>query len=154
MSSVKPVPPGHHTVAPYLVVDNAAGAIDFYARAFGASELFRMPGPDGKIMHAEVLIGDSPVMLCDANPEQGLQAPAAFKGSPVSIFLYVPDVDALFKKSVDAGADVRVPLTDMFWGDRYAQVADPFGHTWQIATHVEDVPPEEMGRRAAAAMGA
>jgi uncharacterized glyoxalase superfamily protein PhnB len=135
-------------------VDNAAAAIEFYTRAFGASELFRMPGPDGKIMHAEVLIGDSPIMLCDANPEQGQLAPPALKGSPVSIFLYVPDVDALFKRAVDAGADVRVPLMDMFWGDRYAQVADPFGHAWQIATHVEDVSPEEMERRAAAAMGA
>jgi uncharacterized glyoxalase superfamily protein PhnB len=154
MSKVAPVPPGHHTAAPYLVVENAARAIDFYVRAFGASELFRMPGPGGQIMHAEVLIGDSPIMLCDANPEQGLLPPSAFKGSPVSILLYVPDVDALFKRAVDAGADVRVPLTDMFWGDRYAQVADPFGHTWQLATHVEDVSPEEMERRAAAAMGA
>lgn len=139
-------------MAPYLVVENATAAIDFYTRAFGAVELFRMPGPDGRIMHAEVLVGDSPVMLCDANPDMGAQPPAAFNGSPVSIFLYVPDVKTLFERAVAAGAEVKVPVTDMFWGDRYAQVVDPFGHTWQMATHIEDVAAEEMATRAAQAV--
>ena len=149
MPKASPVPQGHHTAAPYLVVDDANGAIAFYGKAFGAQELFRMPGPDGKIMHAEVLIGDSPIMLCDENPETGARSPKAFKGSPVSVFLYVPDVDALFAKAVAAGATVVVPVTDMFWGDRYAQLVDPYGHAWQIATHVEDVSPQEMEARMA-----
>jgi uncharacterized glyoxalase superfamily protein PhnB len=152
MAKVRPVPEGHHTVAPYLIVEDATAAIEFYTRAFGAAELFRMPGPDGRIMHAEVLVGDSPVMLSDANPEMGAEPPSAFKGSPVSLFLYVPDVRALFERAVAAGAEVRVPISDMFWGDRYAQVTDPFGHTWQMATHIEDVAPEELGRRAHAAV--
>jgi PhnB protein len=154
MPTVKPVPEGHHTVAPYLVVENAAAAIDFYVRALGAIELFSMPGPDGRIMHAEVLVGDSPVMLCDANPDMGSLPPSACKGSPVSMFLYVTDVKALFDQAVVAGAEVKVPPTDMFWGDRYAQVTDPFGHTWQMATHIEDVSPEEMAKRAGQAAGA
>jgi PhnB protein len=149
MSKVSPVPQGHHTAAPYLVVDDANGAIAFYSRAFGAKELFRMPGPGGKLMHAEILIGDSPIMLCDENPEQGARSPKAFSGSPVSVFLYVPDVDALFKKAVAAGATTVVPVTDMFWGDRFAQLVDPYGHSWQIATHVEDVSPAEMEQRMA-----
>jgi PhnB protein len=149
MPKANPVPQGHHTAAPYLVVDDANGAIAFYGKAFGAQELFRMPGPDGKIMHAEVLIGDSPIMLCDENPETEARSPKAFKGSPVSVFLYVPDVDALFATAVAAGATAVVPLTDMFWGDRYAQVVDPYGHAWQIATHVEDVSPQEMESRMA-----
>jgi PhnB protein len=149
MSKVSPVPQGHHTAAPYLVVDDANGAIAFYSKAFGAKELFRMPGPGGKLMHAEILIGDSPIMLCDENPEQGARSPKAFSGSPVSVFLYVPDVDALFKKAVAAGATTVVPVTDMFWGDRFAQLVDPYGHSWQIATHVEDVSPAEMEQRMA-----
>jgi uncharacterized glyoxalase superfamily protein PhnB len=149
MAKVNPVPEGHHTAAPYLVVDDAGGAIAFYTKAFGAKELFRMPGPGGKLMHAEILIGDSPIMLCDENPENNAQSPKAFKGSPVSVFLYVPDVDDLFKKAVAAGATAVVPVTDMFWGDRFAQIVDPYGHTWQIATHVEDVSPAEMEQRMA-----
>jgi uncharacterized glyoxalase superfamily protein PhnB len=149
MPSVKPVPDGHHTVTPYLVVDDAAAAIAFYGRAFGAQEVYRMPGPDGRIMHAEIRIGDSPIMLCDPAPEMGAQSPRALKGTPVSVFLYVPDVDSLFARATSAGATVKAPLMDMFWGDRFGQVEDPFGHSWQMATHVEDVAPEEMGRRMA-----
>jgi uncharacterized glyoxalase superfamily protein PhnB len=149
MAKAKPVPEGHHTAAAYLVVDDANAAIAFYKSAFGAEELFRMPGPDGKIMHAEVLIGDSPIMLCDANPENGARSPKAFGGSPVSVFLYLPDVDAVFDKAIAAGATTVMPITDMFWGDRFGQVVDPFGHSWQMATHVEDVAPEEMERRMA-----
>lgn len=147
MPTVNPVPEGHHTVTPYLVVDDAAGAIAFYARAFGARELYRMPGPDGRIAHAEIVVGDSPLMLCDPAPDRGVQSPRALRGSPVSIFLYVPDVDASFARATTAGATVKAPLMDMFWGDRYASVEDPYGHTWQMATHVEDVAPEEMKRR-------
>jgi uncharacterized glyoxalase superfamily protein PhnB len=150
MARPNAVPPGHHTAAPYLVVEDAAKAIDFYSKAFSAAELFRMPGPDGRIMHAEILIGDSPIMLCDESPEQGSRAPKAFGGSPVSVFLYLADVDTVFNQAVSSGARAIMPPTDMFWGDRFAQVVDPFGHTWQIATHVEDVSPEEMDRRAAA----
>ena len=153
MSKVKPVPEGHHTVAPYLVVDGAAAAMEFYTRAFGAQELFRMPGPNGAIMHAEIMIGDSPVMLCDASPETGSQSPQSLNGTPVSIFLYVPDVDGFVARATAAGATLKVPLTNMFWGDRYAQLADPYGHVWQVATHVEDVAPDEMMRRATDTMG-
>jgi PhnB protein len=149
-SKVKPVPEGYHTVTPYLCVRGAAKALDFYARAFGAKEKVRMPGPNGKVMHAEILIGDSHVMVGDENPEQGAKAPEAYGGTPVSIMLYVPDVDALFKKATAAGAKSVTPPADMFWGDRYGKLTDPFGHTWGIATHVEDVTPEEMKKRMAA----
>jgi PhnB protein len=153
MPNVKAVPDGHHTVSPYLVVDNAAAALEFYTRAFQARELFRMPGPDGRIMHAELQIGDSIVMLSDEAPEMGARSPKAYNGSPVNVFLYLPDVDATFARATGAGATAQMPPTNMFWGDRFAQVVDPFGHGWQLATHVEDVPPEEMAKRAAAAMG-
>jgi uncharacterized glyoxalase superfamily protein PhnB len=153
MSNVSPVPSGHHTVAPYVVVDDAARAIEFYTRAFGARELFRMPGPDGRIMHAEFTIGDSPIMIADSNAETGAVSAKTLKGSPVSIFLYVDGVDELFARAVAAGATARLPVTDMFWGDRYAQVVDPFGLTWQLATHVEDVSPDEMTRRMASMAG-
>jgi PhnB protein len=147
MATAKPVPENHHTVTPYIVVSDGAAAIAFYRKAFGATELYRMDGPGGKIMHAEVLIGDSPVMLSDEFPEQGAKSPQSYHGSPVHLFLYVPDVDAWFKRALDAGATVTMPVQDMFWGDRFGQVTDPFGHTWQIATHVEDVAPEEMRKR-------
>jgi PhnB protein len=150
MTTPQPVPNGHHTVTPYVVVSDGAAAIAFYSKAFGATELYRMDGPDGKIMHAEMLIGDSPVMLSDEFPEMGAKSPKAYQGSPVHLFLYVPDVDAWFKRAVDAGATVAAPVQDMFWGDRFGQVTDPFGHTWQIAMHVEDVSPEEMQKRMAA----
>jgi uncharacterized glyoxalase superfamily protein PhnB len=147
---VKPVPEGCHTVTPYLIIRGAAQAIDFYKKAFGAVEIFRMPGPGGAIMHAELKIGDSTVMLADENPQWGSQSPQALNGSPVYLFLYVEDVDKLFQQAVAAGATVRMPPADMFWGDRFGQVADPFGHVWSMATHKEDVAPEEMEKRAAA----
>jgi len=151
MSPVKPIPEGHHTLTPHLVVRDAAAAIDFYKRAFGADELFRHAMPDGKIIHAELRIGDSIVYVAEEFP--GLsKSPAALGGSPVTLHLYVPDVDALWKRAVAAGATVCMPLTDQFWGDRYGQLADPFGHRWSLATHKEDVAPEELDKRARAAM--
>ncbi len=147
-AKVKPVPEGYHTVTPYLCIRGAAKALDFYARAFGAKEKVRMPGPDGKVMHAEILIGDSLVMLGDENPQA--KSPSALGGTPVSIMLYVPDVDAVFKRATAAGAKTETPPADMFWGDRYGKLIDPFGHSWGIATHVEDVTPEEMKKRMAA----
>ncbi|MEX0704035.1 MAG: VOC family protein [Planctomycetales bacterium] len=149
---VQPVPKGYHTVTPHLVLDECAKAIEFYRRAFGAEETARMPGPGGKVVHAEIRVGDSPVMLADEMPPMPGQ-PGAYKSprsaglSTASLFLYVPDVDAAFERAVKAGCTVRMPVTDMFWGDRFGQVIDPFGHTWGLATHVEDVSPEEMARR-------
>lgn len=151
MGKAKAVPEGFRTVTPYLVVSGAASALDFYVRAFGAKEVYRMPGPGGKIMHAELEIGDSKLMLSDEMPEMGGKSPATLKGSPVSVFLYVEDVDKVFKQAVSAGAKEKMPVSNMFWGDRYGAVIDPFGHEWQIATHVEDLTPEEIGKRAAAA---
>ncbi len=151
-SKVKPVPEGYRTVTPYLVARGADRAIEFYKRAFGAKERFRMPGPGGKIMHAEIQVGDSMIMLSDEFPEMGGRSPQALNGSPVSLFLYVDDVDALFRRAVEAGATVDMPVQDMFWGDRYGKVTDPFGHHWQLATHIEDVASEEMARRSAAAL--
>ena len=149
----KPVPDGYHTVTPYLTVRGAAEAIAFYTRAFGAQEIERMPGPDGKsLMHAEVRIGDSVVMLSDEFPQTGCLSPQSLGGVTSYVFLYVPDVDAVFRRAVEAGARVTMPLTDMFWGDRFGKVADPFGHEWGMATHQEDVSPEEIQKRAAAAM--
>jgi PhnB protein len=150
---VKPVPDGYHTVTPYLVISGAAKAIDFYTKAFGAQEQFRMPGPEGHIMHAEIRIGDSVVMLSDEFPQMGAKSPQSLGGTPVNIFLYVEDVDAWFKRATAAGCTAEQPPTDMFWGDRYGKLSDPFGHSWSLATHKEDVAPEEMGKRAAAAMG-
>jgi PhnB protein len=150
----KPIPEGYQTITPYLVVDDAAQAIEFYGRAFGAKELFRMPAPDGKIGHAEIQIGDSRVMLADPFPQAGAKPPKELGGTSVGLFLYVEDVDALVQQAVDAGATVTMPVDDMFWGDRYGKVADPFGHEWQLATHKEDVPPEEMAERAKEAMAA
>jgi PhnB protein len=149
MAQVKPVPEGYHTVTPYLVVDGANAAIDFYRRAFGATERVRMPGPDGKLMHAEIQIGDSMVMLSD--PVMGGKSPKALGGNATSLMIYVPDVDALFKRAVDAGATVKQKPENQFWGDRFGTITDPFGHQWSLATHVEDVSPEEMGKRAQAA---
>jgi PhnB protein len=146
--AAKPVPEGYHTVSPYLVIRDAAKAIEFYKQAFGARERYRMPGPDGRLMHAELEIGDSILMLSEEFPEMGAPSPQTLNGTTVSIFLYVPDVDAVFKKAVAAGAKELTPVADMFWGDRFGKVADPFGHQWQIATHKEDLTPEEMGKRA------
>lgn len=146
---VSPIPDGHRSLAPYLYVRGASKAMDFYARAFGARELFHMGAPGGKISHAEMQLGDSVLMLADETPEQGLRAPESVGGTPASVFLYVPDVDAVFARARAAGATAHGEPTDMFWGDRFASLRDPFGHEWSIATHVEDVSPEEMQKRAA-----
>lgn len=149
-NNVKPIPEGYHTATPYLTIRGAATAIDFYKKAFGAQELFRMPGPDGKVMHAEIRIGDSNIMLADESPVTGSQAPVALNGTPVGVFLYVPDVDATFRQAVKAGAKETQPVQDMFWGDRFGRLTDPFGHKWMLATHIEDVTPAEMEKRTAA----
>ncbi|MEY2490926.1 MAG: PhnB protein [Verrucomicrobiota bacterium] len=142
--SVKPIPEGMHTVTPHLICAGAAEAIEFYKQAFGAVELSRMPGSDGKIMHASICIGDSVMMLNEEMPEWGSFGPEHLKGSPVTIHLYVENADAAFEQAVRAGAKVTMPLDDMFWGDRYGKVEDPFGHQWSIGTHVRDVSPDEM----------
>jgi PhnB protein len=152
--AVKPVPEGYHTVTPYLAVDDAAEAIEYYKRAFGAKERVRMDTPDGKIGHAELEIGDSLVMLSDPTPQASTKPPKELGGTSASVFLYVEDVDAVVKQAVDAGATITMEVADQFWGDRFGTVTDPFGHLWSIATHVEDVPPEEMAERAKAAMAA
>jgi uncharacterized glyoxalase superfamily protein PhnB len=146
-------PAGNHTVTPHLVLRGADKALEFYKKAFGAVEVMRMPGPDGKgVMHAEIKIGDSMVFMADEWPGMYPAAPEKLGATTVSIHLYVKDCDAMFNQAVAAGANVSMPLMNMFWGDRYGQVIDPYGHLWSIATHVEDVPPAEMGKRAAEAM--
>ena len=152
--AVKPIPEGYRTVTPYLAVDDAAEAIEYYKKAFGAKERGRMETPDGKIGHAELEIGDSLVMLSDPIPEATTRTPKKLGGTSASVFLYVEDVDAVVKRAVDAGATVTMEVADQFWGDRFGSVQDPFGHSWSIATHVEDVPPEEMAERAKKAMAA
>jgi len=142
--SVKPIPEGMHTVTPHLVCAGATEAIEFYQKAFGATELSRVPGENGKLMHASVRIGDSVVMLNEEMPEWGAFGPKSLKGSAVTIHLYVENADAVFEQAVAAGAKITMPLDDMFWGDRYGKVEDPFGHQWSIGTHVRDVTPEEM----------
>ena len=151
---VNPVPCGFHTVTPHLVIRDAAKAIDFYTQAFGAEELCRMPGPEGKLMHAEIKIGDSILMISDEFPDWGAKGPESLGGTPVTINLYVEDCDTVFNRAVEAGATVRMPLADQFWGDRYGQVVDPFGHVWSVATHIKELTPEEMSAAAAAAMSA
>jgi PhnB protein len=146
-TNVKPVPEGYHTATPYLIFQDAAPAIDFYKNAFAATEIMRMNGPDGKVSHAEIKIGDSVIMLGSA-PGNDLATPQKLNGSSVSIFLYLPDVNSTFKQAVSAGAKAVQPLEDMFWGDRFGRLVDPFGHSWSLATHVEDVAPAEMGKRA------
>ena len=148
--ATQPVPVGYHTVTPYLIVSGAAQALDFYKRALGAIEQMRMPGPEGNVMHAEIKIGDSVIMLADEFPEMGARSPQALGGTPVGICLYVPDVDSLFNQSIQAGGKVERPLQNQFYGDRSGTFIDPFGHKWTIATHIEDVSPEEIGRRMAA----
>ena len=145
--SVKPIPENYHRVTPYLVVEGAAEAIDYYTRVFGASELMRMPAPGGKVGHAELRIGDSIVMLADANPQMGHKSPRALGGTPISLLLYVEDADATARKAVENGAKLVRPVETQFYGDRMGGVEDPFGHHWFVATHVEDVSPEEMKRR-------
>lgn len=150
-STVKPIPEGYHSVTPYLIIKGAAEAIEFYKKAFGATELLRIPGPGGTIGHAEIKIGDSPVMLADEFPDMGYRSPTGLGGSPVSLMIYVEDVDAVFARSIAAGAKEDRPVEDKFYGDRAGSLSDPFGHIWHIATHKEDVSDEEMSKRAAAA---
>jgi PhnB protein len=149
---LKPIPEGMHTITPHLVCNGAADAIGFYKKAFGAVEVGRLPGKDGKLMHAMIRIGDSAVMLVDEFPDWGVLGPKSLKGSPVTIHLYVEDVDATVDAAVAAGAKVTVAVEDMFWGDRYGKVQDPFGHQWSIATHTRDLSPEEI-QAAAAKLG-
>jgi PhnB protein len=150
----KPIPDGYHTVTPYIAVDGAADAIEYYKQAFGANERMRMDGPDGSIAHAEIEIGDSLVMISDPFPQSTVKPPRTLGGTSASIMLYVEDVDAVVKRAVDAGATVEMEPQDMFWGDRFGTVVDPFGHTWSVATHIEDVSPEEVAERGKAAMAA
>ena len=145
--SARPVPAGHRTVAPYLAIKNGVKALEFYKKAFGATEIFRLLTPDGRLGHAEIRLGDSLIMLSDEFPEFGGKAPDTLGGSPVSIHLYVEDVDAFFKRALVAGARERKPVMDQFYGDRSGQLEDPFGHLWWVATHKEDVAPEEMQKR-------
>ena len=147
---VKAIPDGYYSLTPYLVCKGAAKAIEFYANAFGAQEVVRMPGPNGQVMHAEVKIGDSMLMLSDENEERGNLSPDSVGGTAVSIMFYTDDVDAVFKRAVGLGATAEMPPTDMFWGDRMGNLVDPFGHKWAIATHKEDVAPDEMQKRMAA----
>jgi len=142
--SVKPIPEGHHTLTPFLTVRNAARAIEFYKQAFGAKELGVMKGPDGKIMHAELKIGDSIIMMSDEFPEFGSLSPQCIGGSPMGLHIYIENVDAAFDRAVKAGAQVEMPVMDQFWGDRYGKLKDPFGHKWSIATHTKDLSMDEM----------
>ncbi|MGH2735504.1 MAG: VOC family protein [Actinomycetota bacterium] len=153
MADVKPIPDGYPQVTPYLCVDGAAAAIDFYSEVFGAKERMRMASPGGKIGHAELQLGDSLIMLADEHPEMGIRGPGAFGGTPVTISLYVEDVDDVFKRATKAGGKVLRELEDQFYGDRSGQFEDPFGHQWSVATHIEDVSPEEMERRSEAMGG-
>ena len=146
-TKVKSIPEGYHTATPYLTVNDAAGAIDFYRRAFGAHEVMRMAGPPGKIGHAEIRIGDSVIMLADEMPGAGNRSPQSLGGTTVNIFLYVHNVDSVYQQAVSVGAKADMPPADMFWGDRYGKLTDPFGHSWSLATHIEDVAPEEMKKR-------
>jgi PhnB protein len=147
---VKPIPEDYQVLTPYLVCKDAARAIEFYKNVLGATEKMRMPAPDGKVGHAELQFGSSQLMLADEYPEMGYRGPQAFGGSPVTLHLYVDDVDAVFKRAVSAGAKERQPVENKFYGDRSGTIEDPFGHTWNLSTHIEDVSPEEMEKRMAA----
>ena len=149
MANVKPIPEGYHSVTPYLIVDGAAEAIDFYKKAFGATELFRMEH-QGKIGHAEIKIGDSPVMLSDEHPEMGYKGAKSLGGTPVSLMIYVDDVDTVYQRAINSGGTEVKPLQDQFYGDRSGTLTDPFGHVWTVSTHKEDVTPEEIEKRLAA----
>jgi PhnB protein len=153
MLKAKPIPDGMHTVTPHLTCAGAADAIEFYKEAFGAVEVGRMPGPQGKLMHAQIRIGDSAIMLVDEFPEHGGLGPKALKGSPVTIHLYVENVDAFVDRAVKAGAKITIPLADQFWGDRYCRLEDPFGHHWSVATHLRDMTMEEMREAMVKAFG-
>ena len=149
--SVKAIPEGHHTLTPHLIIQGCSDAIEFYKRAFGAEEVGRMNGPDGKsVMHAEMKVGDSRLMLADEFPAMGVKGPKSIGGSPVTLHLYVQDVDAAYDKAIAAGATVVMPVADMFWGDRYGRLRDPFGHEWSIATHKQDLSHDEMMKGAQA----
>ena len=148
----KPIPEGYHTATPYLIMKNAARAIAFYKEAFGATEIMRLTAPGDAVGHAEIKVGDSCIMLADESPNRGVQSPQSLGGSTVSVFLYVEDVDALFRQATDAGAKIIDPVADRFWGDREGVLEDPFGHVWTIATHQEDISPEEINRRTEALM--
>jgi PhnB protein len=150
MANVKPIPEGYHSLTPYLIVAGAARAIEFYKTVFGAVERMRLGGPDGKVGHAELEIGDSLIMLADEHPAMGALAPPTVGGTPVGLHLYLEDVDAVAAKAVAAGATLKRPVENQFYGDRLGSLIDPFGHLWHISTHVEDVSPEEIARRAAA----
>ena len=152
MAKAKPIPDGYAVVTPYLCVDGAEAAIAFYGEVFGATEQMRLPAPDGKIGHAELQIGDSVVMLSDEFPEMGARGPRAVGGTPVTLSVYVEGVDGVFERALRAGATALRPVADQFYGDRSGTLEDPFGHRWSVATHIEDVPPDEVARRAAAAM--
>ena len=148
---VQAIPQGYHTVTPSICVRGAAQAIEFYQKAFGAQEVMRFPGPDGLLMHAEIRVGDSPIMLADEMPDMGGRSPESFGGTPVSFFVYGENVDAAWQRAVDAGATPVVPLTDQFWGDRAGCLKDPFGHQWWLAQRVRDMTPDEL-RKAAEAL--
>jgi PhnB protein len=150
MSKVSPIPQGYNSITPYLIIKGAAQAIDYYKNVFGASEVFRMDGPDGKVGHAELKIGDSRIMVADENPNmgQGYTSAATIGASPVSLYLYIPDVDSVVERAVSAGAKLLKPVEDQFYGDRSGFIQDPFGHLWGVATHVEDVAPQELEERA------
>jgi PhnB protein len=150
--TTQPIPEGYHTLTTYLTIENAAEAIDYYKDVFGAKERIRMEAPDGKIGHAELEIGDSLLMLSDAFPGATSRPPTELGGTTAGAFMYVEDVDAVVKRAVESGATITMEIADQFWGDRFGTITDPFGHSWSIATHVEDVPPEEMAERAKAAM--
>jgi PhnB protein len=150
----KPIPDEYPRITPYLTVDDGNAAIEFYTSVLGATERMRMPGPDGRIGHAELELGDSMIMLADENPEMDVRAPKTVGGTPVSLHVYVEDSDDVFNRAIEAGAKSLRPVEDQFYGDRSGQFEDPFGHRWSVGTHVEDVPPDEMARRAEAAMAA
>ncbi len=154
MATTQPIPAGYPRISPYLCVDGAAAAIDFYTSVLGFTERFRMPGPAGTIGHAELGLGDSVIMLADEFPDMGFRSPGAVGGTPVVLSVYVDDVDDVFRRAVEAGATALRQVENQFYGDRSGQFEDPFGHRWNIATHVEDVAPDEMARRAAEAGGA
>jgi PhnB protein len=153
-SSVKPIPDGYSVVSPYLVIRGAARALEFYQQALGARERLRLAMPNGQIGHAEIQIGDSTIMLGDESPEANCRGPESFGGSPISLHVYVEDVDAVVARAVSHGAKLTRPVEDQFYGDRSGTIEDPFGHTWHFATHIEDVPPDEINRRAARKFGA
>lgn len=152
--AANPIPEGYRTLAPYLATDDAARAIDYYKQAFGAKERVRMEAPDGSIGHAELEIGDSVIMLSDPSPQSSTRPPSELGGTSASVFMYAEDVDAVVKQAVDAGATITAEVADQFWGDRFGTIRDPFGHVWSVATHIEDLTPEEIGERAKAAMAA